>query len=726
MKNLSGVRLLGAVALPLVATTLGVYITTFDLLDKVSTGVNAIDRARNEQVVQSAFGAAETQLANLTTDNAYWDDAARKVYEPTIDKTWVNDTWGYSTADGINYTMMALVEEDAALSLNAYLNGVAKQIVVADYFNGQITSLIRTLNSGDPERKSIATMINTADGLSIVALAPVRPSSEELEIAMPKTRYLVMARLLTPTVLGLLSKQYVIDGLALEPASSNSPGVAMLDPIGKRQAQAVWTDKRPGDEARNSVLAKTYAALGLLAFVMAALGGVCVRLFKTLALRERKTRHAAFHDTLTDLKNRAGLMLELNKHLDSHGQKISLAYADIDGFKNVNDTYDHNVGDQLMQYIANGMRFLTGETSVLSRVGGDEFVAAFTGETAAADARTYAANLIEFLKDPIELDGRFALVGASVGVCDGDGSDVTATELLRRADVAMYEAKTQGKNRFCTYAPEIDVERTTTQQIANTLRDIIAADSIGLAFQPIVDAHSRKVTGVEVLARWPETAPGKFTPDKFIAVAETTGLIDGLGESILRKACVAARNWKHIQLSINISPVQLRNPAFVQRSLDIISGSGIDPRTVEFEVTEGVLVEDLASVREMLTALRAAGVQIALDDFGAGYSSVGYLQKLTFDRIKIDRAITNGIELGRLEQGIAQGTVIMAKGMTARVTAEGVETEAQAKLLHLSGCSEFQGYYFHKPLSCELLGDLLRRQERGDAVAEDLLLRGVA
>ncbi len=716
MFSVSKTKLIAAIALPLLVTTLGVSATTFNLLDKVSTDVNSLDRARNEQVVRSAFLAEQKQIAGLVVDNAYWDVAVRNVYGPVPNEEWINSTWAYSTADGASYNMLAVVEEGAANSLSAYVDGKPRKLDIEEYFNGQISALIKELRNSTVEFASRGIVLSTADGMAVVGIAPVKPSTADLKVDTSKLRYLILAKSLTDGVLQEIEKQYVINDLKFEPTTTAGSGVAMFDALGVPQVIATWSDNRPGEAARSSVRKNTYVSLGLLALVMAVLGYLCIRLFYILGERERRSRYAAFHDSLTNLKNRAGLVHDLQKQLAIPGKAVSLAFIDLDGFKDVNDTYDHNVGDLLIQFIAEGMRGLCHDTVLLARAGGDEFVALFTGENAEAEVRKFSENLILFLQEPIELNGCFASVGASIGVCDGVGGMITESEILRRADVAMYDAKSNGKNRMSAFSPEIDSARVTIQQISSGLRSIIANETIGLAFQPIVDAQTRQIIGVEVLARWPENLPGNFPPDKFIAVAETAGLIDSLGDLILRKACDQARHWPGVHMSINISPVQLRNPEFVSRILETISKSGLLPQQIELEITEGVLVNDLREVAKKLRQLREAGLRIALDDFGAGYSSVGYLQQLTFDRIKIDRSITNRIEFGRLEQGIAQGTVIMARGMTASVVAEGVETEGQAQILHLTGCSAFQGYFFHKPLAAETFAKLLSDQRNGVSI----------
>ena len=280
----------------------------------------------------------------------------------------------------------------------------------------------------------------------------------------------------------------------------------------------------------------------------------------------------------------------------------------------------------------------------------------------------------------------------------------------------MYRAKAAGKNRYLSYSSDFDIDRAERLEVAEELRRIITTRTLEVAYQPVVEAASRKIVGVEALARWPSTSSRRIAPDRFIAIAENSGLIDDLGDLILSKACAAACNWPGLRVAVNVSAVQLKNPNFVERTLDTIAASGIDAGRIELEITEGTLVDDVAAAKDIFAELRAAGLHIALDDFGTGFSSIGYLRQFNFDRIKIDRSLVNQIFTGSSEQHIVQGTLLMAAGMTAAVTAEGVEREEQINILRLSGCQEMQGYYFHKPQPAEAITKLLSTTRIGEVV----------
>jgi predicted signal transduction protein with EAL and GGDEF domain len=354
------------------------------------------------------------------------------------------------------------------------------------------------------------------------------------------------------------------------------------------------------------------------------------------------------------------------------------------------------------------MAGIIGPQAFLARVGGDEFVAVFDGLSAESEAVLFAERLIAHLKPPFDLDGRRSVIGASIGVAAAPAGNLPGPELLRRADVAMYEAKAGGKSRCSLYSPNIDEQRHADLCIAAELRSAILDRTVDVAYQPIVRASDLEIVAVEALARWPKNSYARHAPDKFIAIAEDNGLIDDLGALVLAKACAAMSRLGDLRIAINISPVQMRSPQFVKRSLDVIRESGIDPARVEFEMTEGVLLDNLERTRVQFEELREAGITIALDDFGAGYSSVGYLKSIQFDRIKIDRSIVSNLLHDRRQQSIIQGTVMMAHGMSARVLAEGVESSEEVLLLRLAGCEELQGYLFHRPMPLEELKDLLK------------------
>jgi diguanylate cyclase (GGDEF)-like protein len=716
MRALYGWKFALTIALPLLLASLGVGLLTFELVSRVSTGANNEDRERTRQVVTSALGAIHKQMSDLMSDNAYWDDAARQGYG-TPDPDWIEETWGIGTKDGTNYDAMMIVDLDLRQAVTGYRKGQVFTPEPAEYMFAKLEPFLALLPQDHKTFDTKATILKTADGLALVGAAPLFPTSEDITIPQPRPRYLVLIRFLTEDYIAAIGSQYVISGLTITAADHALPGSEVVrDFSGAPVAALQWADRRPGDIARAAVSQKALMVLGFLALVMTGIAILCWRLIRAIGEREAVARHEALHDSLTGLPNRAALYAEISRLVTPGHEPVAVAFADLDGFKDVNDTYDHETGDRLIKVVAVGLSYLAKGRGMVCRLGGDEFVMLLSGKDAPEQACRLANDFIAFLGVPIDLEGKMASVGASIGIAGTGSGTADAQELMRRADIAMYKAKNSGKNRYCEFAAEFDTERNDNLGIAGELRRIVAEGSIEIAYQPVVDARTRTIIGVEALARWPASSPRRITPDRFIRLAETNGLIDDLGDAILAKACATARQWQGIRLAVNISPVQLRNPDFVSRTLKTIAESGMDCRNVELEITESVLLDDVGKAKHIFEELRAAGIQIVLDDFGSGFSSIGYLRQFNFDRIKIDRSLIERVLQGTGQLSIVQGTMLMAAGLTASVTAEGVELEEQIDVLRLTGCTEMQGYYFFKPLPEAEISSLL--QVRQFATAE--------
>jgi EAL domain-containing protein (putative c-di-GMP-specific phosphodiesterase class I) len=277
--------------------------------------------------------------------------------------------------------------------------------------------------------------------------------------------------------------------------------------------------------------------------------------------------------------------------------------------------------------------------------------------------------------------------------------------------MAMYEAKENGRGRWVSYHEQLDTEREDRNMLEADLRRAIEKDELTVVFQPVVSAKSRRITGVEALVRWNRDGHGPVSPEVFIPVAETSGLIDQLGLIVLRKACMTARRWPEIKLSVNISPVQFRNPSFSTSVHDVLRQTQMEPERLRLEMTEGYFIQHPERASFVIEKLKALGVQIALDDFGAGFASVGYLRRFGFNRMKIDRSLVAALENGGRSLDMLEATVALARSLEIPVTAEGVESVEQASILQLCGCDELQGYLFSKPVSPEEVTLLLERQK---------------
>jgi diguanylate cyclase (GGDEF)-like protein len=422
-----------------------------------------------------------------------------------------------------------------------------------------------------------------------------------------------------------------------------------------------------------------------------------------LSDKEQQASFSASHDHLTGLSNRRALMEELR---EVNNKPHTLVFADLDGFKEVNDSFGHEYGDKLICMVARGIEQLAVKARLVGRLGGDEFVILFEGTDCLVRARELSERLIRMLAQPF-MEGRMAAVGASIGICQAE-LGIDESEVLRRADIAMYKAKADGKNRFCVYDQSFDLVRQENIAIAGELKKILDARSLEIVFQPIISARNGAVCGVEALARWPKSSARQVSADRFISVAENSGLVDQLGALILEKACMEAKAWPLIRLAVNISAVQLNNPRFVEQSLSIIAAHGIAPNRLEFEITETSLIQDAERAKSVFRALQGVGIKVALDDFGTGFSSIGYLRRFQFDRIKIDKSITNQLLTSPSELAVVQGVLLVARGLSLEVTAEGVENDDEVQILRLAGCTELQGHHYHKAMNAQEVSKLLK------------------
>ena len=418
---------------------------------------------------------------------------------------------------------------------------------------------------------------------------------------------------------------------------------------------------------------------------------------------EAQIYHMAHHDALTGLANRVLFLKSIAEalaRLNRHGESFNVLVLDLDQFKAVNDTLGHPVGDALLKDAAQRLIGCTRETDLVARLGGDEFaILQRSGGDQGAAALAFADRLLSAMCEPYELAGNKLTVGTSIGVALAPQDGNNADQLLKNADLALYRAKSEGRNRCRLFDVQMEAEARSRHALENDLRDAIWRDEFELHYQTLIHSATREVCGVEALVRWRHPRRGLLGPDRFIAVAEETGLIVSLGEWILRRACSDATAWPaHIKLAVNLSAAQFTAPDLKGTVALTLAQTGLAPERLELEITESVLLENDESNLVVLHALRNLGVSIVLDDFGTGYSSLSYLQKFPFDKLKIDRSFVRELSSRSDSAAIVRAVNGLGKTLNILTTAEGIETEEQCELLRATGVDQMQGYLFSRPV----------------------------
>ncbi len=463
-----------------------------------------------------------------------------------------------------------------------------------------------------------------------------------------------------------------------------------------------WRTERPGNSLTSIIL--PLVAIGFIAAAMQA-WIMLQRLRNTsshLAQEEKRSRYAAKHDALSGLPNRAHFVEHLGTVLagidpEGMGQTAIVAYLDVDRFKEVNDTLGHSAGDTLIQEVAKRLRMHIRSGDFIARYGGDEFAILWKSADPGA-AQLLASRIARALLQPIEIEGQPVAVTASVGIAVSPTHGRTVDEVMRHADIALYEAKNAGRNRSILFSTDMAEQVEQRRAVEMDLQSAIASDELDVVYQPVVSCETGAIVGIEALARWTHPKRGSISPGMFIPIAEQAGLMPMLGERILARTMRDWHAWPHLEVSVNLSPLQFRQSDIVSILARMVAEHKVDPSRFVLEITEGVLMDAGERTREALDGIRKLGFRMALDDFGTGYSSLAYLCNFQFDKIKIDRSFVSGIARSQSVRTIVQSVISLGSGLGMKIVAEGVEEIAEARSMTDFGCTEMQGYYFAKPM----------------------------
>ena len=495
--------------------------------------------------------------------------------------------------------------------------------------------------------------------------------------------------------------------------SDNEDQIEVLRKVEGFPLNVVVSAPGVGGDVAYTALASDYraAAIVMTALALFAAGSAARRQY----LYEQRIVGLAEKDALTGLPNRVKLRQSLDQILamPRECRRYALHLIDLDGFKMVNDTYGHLAGDKLLQLVAGRLRAVSPKGVLVARMGGDEFALLQPVEDFRADSAEFARQLIRAISAPTQIDGVKAGVGVSVGIADAASDANRATYLLKAADLALYAVKKESRGSFTFFEPAMEAEMLDRRQFEVDLRSALSNNELLLHYQPIVDARSGEISGFEALLRWLHPQRGLIPPLQFITLAEETGLIVDIGRWVIRSACAEAASWSRpLRVAVNISPRQFANNDLVGDVCGALKDAGLPPERLELEITELALLSQSEATVQALASLRTLGISIAMDDFGAGYSTLSYLRTFTFDRLKIDRAFVSDLETSPQANAIVSAIVDLCGELRIRVTAEGVEAPRQFEILRARGCDEIQGYLISPPASREDIATLLERSPR--------------
>ena len=485
--------------------------------------------------------------------------------------------------------------------------------------------------------------------------------------------------------------------------------------VGTIARDVLTTQARRINGFRN-IMVLTLVALAIVTVGLVILGSRLQRIVHALKESEEKVRYRANFDALTHLPNRTNFVEHLRETI-SRGRRSSgqtaLLFIDLDRFKTINDTLGHDFGDELIKQVAVRIRETIRETDIVSRLGGDEFTVLLIDMVDEIHASIIAKNILARLSEPFMLHGHEVYSSASIGItiCPGDGDN--AKTLLKNADMAMYEAKAQGRNTFCFFTAEMTARAQQFLELDKDMRRALIQQELEVHFQPIFELNSKHLIGVEALLRWRHPDKGLILPAEFIAVAEETGLIEDIGLWVLRRACSEALTWlKHdshpgFYLSVNISMRQFKGGFDKKQLGSVLEETGFPADKLLLEITESLLIDDDSRIKDVLAEFREMGVRLAVDDFGTGYSALSYLRDFPVNTLKIDQSFIQDIATNRSDQRLIEAIITMAHGLELVTIAEGVETSEQDAMLAKFDCDMVQGYFYCEPLAADDIQQLI-------------------
>jgi diguanylate cyclase (GGDEF)-like protein len=658
---------------------------------------------RGERVLRELDSVADTPSAAAqigATYNPQW--VAQRV------GAWLERYFGddlVAVVDGSDRLVYTRLRQPAAAPMSDVRADLAPTL---DLLRGRLDALpARTLDvvaGQNPLRPGHhVALIQRFLGRPAIVAAVAIGSDAAAKLADPHAPVVFSVKFIDDEMLRQIAGDLQISGLRRIGATTQAGGddaTALADAGGAPIARLAWKPARPGHRLLISMAPFIAIAVAGLALLVTLVMCYMRRTTQAIEAGESQLRHLAMHDPICGLPNRIFFSERLEKTIADvrgGGSSAAVFYIDLDHFKDVNDTLGHHIGDELILNVTQRLSRIVRGDDLVARLGGDEFAIITTCASDSYSLQAIAGRIISAVCAPYSISGHNIIIGASVGIAVIDRRARDAADILRYADMALYRAKNEGRNRACIYDAAMDADLSNRKLLEGDLLHAIQNDALAAAYQPIVNAAGDKVVGVEALARWTHPAIGEIPPSEFIPIAEHSGLIVELGEWMLRRACLDGRAWPDLTIAVNVSPLQFRRSDFVELVERILKETEFDAGRLELELTESTLLGNLETAELSMLRLKAIGVRFALDDFGTGYSSLLYLRRFPFDKLKIDSSFVRAIEKAPDAAAIVHAVVSLGRGLGMKVTAEGVESPEQHLFLRAAGVHSMQGYRFGRP-----------------------------
>jgi diguanylate cyclase (GGDEF)-like protein len=703
-----------------------------------SANQTAVDRERT--LLDNAFNESILRVLNEQKSIAWWDDPVILITDDSIDLEFTDANFGVFLTETYGQDEVYILNAKDK-PLYAWAEAERETPSAFERRRPALEPLIKEIREGDTSalrarpdmfyetknRYDVLIGVQVARWAGHIVSVEGRPAvvagmtivpNIDMSLLQGTPNLLLSITWIDEEFVSQIGRSLLLPDLTLKETPLEGTAVvseSFISDDGVQAGYLSWTSRQPGQVLLTIILPLVAVGVLLTGLLSRTMFRRLKRASDALTQREYEARHEAKHDALSGLPNRVHMIERIEKFLNSYiarrnGQRALAAYVDIDRFKDVNDTLGHEAGDELIKLVAERLATRLRNHDFLARFGGDEFVV-LCAPAGPEAGESLTDRIAQAFGEPFSIKGQSINVTASIGLAAAPDNGSTADELMRHADIALYEAKSQGRDRAVYFSTEMAEEVEHRRSIELDLRAALENKEFDLHYQPVIACATGAVVGVEALLRWKHPLYGSMSPAEFIPVAENAGLLPAIGEWVLDRAMTDAKLWPELEVAVNLSPVQFRHVDLETMLRRLVVKHAVEPSRFVLEITEGVLLEATDRVNMVLDAIRDMGFKTALDDFGTGYSSLSYLCNFQFDKIKIDRSFISSISRVDTTKTIIKSVVTLGRGLGMDIVAEGIETPFEAAMMTRFGCTELQGFYFSRPLPVQELIDFLETYE---------------